>query len=338
MKTSCLHITNGDGAVELIKASSVEGNVLSWRDTMHGGSFPEGLTLDEVSKVRASYFAGDDLDYDKVLNDFLERNKRLKEADQFDQIILWYEHDLLDQLQILQLLDWFHSTNIERHKLSIICIDRFPGIDNFRGLGQLNSGQIASLLKTATPIINEQLELAKEGWAAFRNANPNKLLDFLKQDLDALPFLKEALYRHLQEYPWTSDGLKRSERQLLQLIGNKVSSPSELFQQSMNLESVFFMGDWNVFSHLTTLNHTQTPLITTQTGVPFIHPRELVSNQKAFKEQVILITEVGKQVLDGSINALDILKRDYHLGGVHINSNHSMWMWNDKMQTLELKT
>lgn len=35
MSTSQLHITNGDCAAEIIKASSLGGDVLPWRDPMH---------------------------------------------------------------------------------------------------------------------------------------------------------------------------------------------------------------------------------------------------------------------------------------------------------------
>lgn len=340
MTSSYLHITNGDGAAGQLLASSIEGDVLPWQDTMHDGPFPQGLNLDEVSKIRARYLAGPGFAYEDVVRDFNLRNERIKAADKYDKVILWFEHDLLDQLQILQILDWFYTTEFDIDKLSMICIDRFKGVDNFRGLGQLSPQQISSLIDIDRPLLVNQLKLASQGWAAFRNPDPQELLAFLEEKLDALPFLGASLLRHLEEYPWQRDGLNRSERQILQLVAENVSTPEKLFQESMNCETVFFMGDWNLFSHVATLANAELPLLVTETGNPFIYPRDLlvgslVGDKTAFTAQKLSLTKAGENVLNGSLHARDVLKRDFHLGGVHIQSDDPMWRWNDQLQTLE---
>src|SRR5919206_483284 len=53
-----LHITNGDHAARLIAATGVGGEVLPWRDVLHEGPVPEGLSLDELRPVRAPFIAG----------------------------------------------------------------------------------------------------------------------------------------------------------------------------------------------------------------------------------------------------------------------------------------
>ena len=53
-----LHITNGDVAAERIRGSSLPGEVLPWRDLLHEGPVPAGLSLDEMSRVRARFIAG----------------------------------------------------------------------------------------------------------------------------------------------------------------------------------------------------------------------------------------------------------------------------------------
>ncbi len=332
-----MNITNGDGAAGLLKASAIDGDVLPWRDTMHEGPFPQGLDFDEVSKVRAHYLAGADLIDEDIARDFALRNEHLNAAAQYEKVILWFEHDLLDQLQILQILDWFEGSKFDIGKLSLICIDRFEGIDNFRGLGQLTPAQISTLADIAQPITEEQLKLAKAGWFAFRSSNPLDLLEFLKGDLSALPFLKATLLRHLQEYPWISDGLNRTERQLLTLIARNIDAPRELFFENMAAEEVLFMGDWTTFSHIVNLHTARVPLVTVQSGKAFMHPREIIGSRKDFAEQRLLLTDAGNRVISGALNARDVLDRDYYLGGVHIKSGQAMWMWNDKTNMLELK-
>lgn len=338
MSSTCLHIANGDATAGLLKASSVSGDILPWRDTMHQGPFPHGVDLDQVSKIRAQYFSGSDMPFDDVMRDFSSRNAKLRTAPQYDKIILWFEHDLLDQLQLLQILDWFHSTDFDLEKLSIICVDRFEGIDHFRGLGELDPQQISTLLPTALPVTAQHLTLAREGWKAFRSPDPHDLMSFLNGPLDVLPFLKAALVRHMQEYPWVIDGLTRMERQLLELVGSGVCEPQKLFQQSMMLETVYFMGDWTVFSQVATLCSGKTPLLKTKSSNAFIHPRDITGGLNEIAKQRLQLTDKGRQVLSGEMNAGTVIDRDTYLGGVLIKSDQPMWMWDDQLQICSLNS
>ena len=72
---------------------------------------------------------------------------------------LWFEHDLLDQLQLLQLLDWFAAAPVPSAKLGIVCIGTFPGVEAFRGLGQLRPAQMGTLLHQRAPVTPLQLDL-----------------------------------------------------------------------------------------------------------------------------------------------------------------------------------
>ncbi|MDH3695461.1 MAG: hypothetical protein OER96_12920 [Gammaproteobacteria bacterium] len=99
--TDFLHITNGDSAANILKKSRIVGDVLPWRDPMHHGSFPAGLELDDVSDVRARYLAGDTTEGNtEAMRDIRLRNEHLKAATRYDEVVLWFEYDLLDQLQI----------------------------------------------------------------------------------------------------------------------------------------------------------------------------------------------------------------------------------------------
>ena len=53
-----LHITNGDSAVDVIRRAGLPGEVLPWRDVLHEGPVPPGLSLDELRPIRARFIAG----------------------------------------------------------------------------------------------------------------------------------------------------------------------------------------------------------------------------------------------------------------------------------------
>src|SRR5262245_13769543 len=226
---SRLHITNGDVAANTLKGLYPDDDVLPWRDPMTEGPFPAGLDLGATSEVRAAYLAGPALPHDQVLRDFDLRDRHLAAAERYDDVTLWFEHDLLDQLQLLQLLDWFAAARVPSGRLGVICIGAFPGVEPFRGLGQLGPAQLAPILDARTPVTPRQLELSRSGWAAFRSPDPRDLEKFLQRDLQPFPFMKTALSRHLEEFPATSNGLGRTDRQILEVISEGTRRPGQIF-------------------------------------------------------------------------------------------------------------
>ena len=69
---------------------------------------------------------------------FCLRDQQLKTSSDYDKVIIWFEHDFLDQLQILQVLDWFSNARLKDTALDIIYIDRFPGKQVVRNIEQLD--------------------------------------------------------------------------------------------------------------------------------------------------------------------------------------------------------
>lgn len=143
-----LHITNGDSVVGTFRQVRFPGVYLPWRDVLHDGPVPQTVTLSELSDIRAqalaSFGAGA---YNEIRADFAARDQALESSGKHEEIVLWFEHDLYDQLQLIQLLDWF-SNNGNGGKLSLIQIDSYPGVKPFHGLGQLSGPQLARLFPT----------------------------------------------------------------------------------------------------------------------------------------------------------------------------------------------
>lgn len=335
MKTH-LHITNGDVAADALKQSNIRGDVLPWRDPMVDGPFPTGLDLAATSKVRADYLSGPALPHDQVLRDFRLRDDHLAAAAHYDGVTLWFEHDLLDQLQILQVLDWFADAEISHTQLGIICVDAFPGILPFRGLGQLDPAQIATLIDKRVPVTPAQLELAQAGWAAFRSPDPREIETYLQQDLRVFPFMKAALLRHLQEIPSVSNGLGRTDQQILQLISDGIGRPGRLFAANMDLETNLFLGDWSFFQHIQSFCNVRQPLLRCDPNGEFVSPPELALPGAEFLQQRLSLTENGCQVLAGAVDASMYLDFDYWLGGVHFVRGKPMFRWNAAASKLEL--
>src|SRR5712691_11825056 len=127
-----LHITNGHSVG--IPRTGIPGEVSYWLDVLHEGPVPAGLTLEQLSAVRAQFLA--DTGWGDPRSDFARRDAQLAGWARHEEIVLWFKHDLYDQLQLIQILDWFAARDLDKTKLRLICIGEFPGITRFGGLGE----------------------------------------------------------------------------------------------------------------------------------------------------------------------------------------------------------
>src|SRR5690606_18340230 len=105
-----LIITNGDVAGELLRKSIAKTEVLPWRDVLHDGPVPVTEDHEELSELRADYLADRGWgDHDTLRDNFRARDRGLANNEIFENVSLWFEHDLYDQLQLIQILDWFRE-------------------------------------------------------------------------------------------------------------------------------------------------------------------------------------------------------------------------------------
>lgn len=315
-----LHITNGDSAVERLRAAGLEGELLPWRDVLHDGPVPEGRSFEELRELRVSFLAGRDWSSREALEkEFVERDGRLARFRDHDEVVLWFEHDLYDQLQLLQLLDWFSERPLGRTRLTQVASDAY--------LGMMPADEMRRRYEMRTPVTPEQITLGRQGWAAFRAPDPRVLERFVERgatELAALPFLRAALHRQLQELPDAHSGLSRTERQALEAIATKSRPLGEVYRAAHHdREDAIYLGDLSFLSYLEALSHTDTPLVTFDDGTPV---RDEPDDGAVWRRPVVL-TEAGRAVLAGLRDRVRLIGIDRWLGGVHLLGHEVPWRW-----------
>ena len=297
-----LHVTNGDSAADTIRQTGIVGPVLPWRDVLHEGPVPAGLTLEAMSTVRARF-------HGVALDEFRQRDETLKAGLTKEEIVLWFEADLYDQLQIIQVLDWI-GRQPHRPVVSMICIGEYPGINGFQGIGQLTVAQMAGLFPARRVVSRQQIELAREAWQAFTAPDPALLNRMVLHETAALPFLGEAVLRLLELYPLTTNGLDRSERQVLQVLRPGPMAFSDLFPRAQALEERPFMGDSTLWDRILRIAHGPAPAVT-------------------LDESVLSLTAFGRECLDGTADFIAHNGIDRWIGGVHLTTA-SRWRWDPR--------
>ena len=184
--TQRLNITNGDSAAGTLSEAGVEGKIISWRDVLHEGPVDSSLPLEELSSQRARFIAERRWDdFAHVSGDFAERDRILKHLDYFDEVVLWFEDDLYDQLQLIQLLDFLSRGPAKKKTLTLIQVDGY--------IPPLSAARLKEMDKKRSRVTAEQLDLARRAWKAFGSDDPSAISSLLDEKTSALPYLASAL-------------------------------------------------------------------------------------------------------------------------------------------------
>jgi hypothetical protein len=285
-----LHVTNGDSTAITLRETSLGGDVLPWRDVLNEGP----LLRKGFNAARAAFLSAAGWgDEQELLKGFEDRDTALAAA---GDVVLWFEHDLYDQLQLLQIL-----TLVPGRDAKLINVDRY--------LGPMTAPELEALWPERRAVTDELIELGRAGWDAVTAPDPTAIEALFDRDTSALPFLAAALRRFLEELP-DEQGLSRSERQMLELLAEKPRTPFDLFLASQQREEALFDGDVWFFQRLADLQ----PLV-------------VVDGEAA-------VTDAGREVLAGTADRIELLGIDRWLGGTHLRPDN-LWRWDRKEEKVK---
>ena len=317
-----LHVTNGESAGKTLRRSAVRGDVLPWQDVLNEGPVP-ALAQPELRAVRARFLSECGWGSVNAIRDALAQRDRLLESALRDRrpVVLWFEHDLYDQVQLLQVLANAADLGFDPERVALVNVGSFEGRPDFHGLGELAADELESLWPLRRPVTAELAALGRRSWEALRAPEPGAIEDFLATDSTELPFLASALHRLLEELPDSRNGLSRSERQLLESLADGARTPRRLFVASQEREDAPFDGDAWFWRRLAALGKGVRALVTLEHGAPVPTPPPL-GDARTFAAARFALTGDGREVLDGRADRVALLGIDRWLGGTHLHPDH----------------
>jgi hypothetical protein len=259
---------------------------------------PAGLSLEELSRVRGSYLASRGLGAPiKLLHDLEARDATLRRAATFDEVVLWFEHDLYDQLQILQILTTLADMRLESGAVSIVQSGDY--------LGSMTADELAPLYPKRRTVTKSMFAAARNVWDAFTSEDPRNVETLVRADTPGFPYMRAALSRLCEEFPWTSDGLSRSHRQALLASAQGPGRNDELFRRAQAREEAPFLGDSTFYALLEDLRREPA----------------LVEEE----EGVLVPTVLGRRVLAGDAVPREALRSGRWIGGVDLSTQAVRW-------------
>ena len=322
-RPSLLHITNGESAGNTLRQTALGGAVLPWQDVLHEGPVP-ALPRQKLLRTRARFLAGCGWGRQQALYSSLQRRDRqLLEALRDDvQVVLWFEHDLYDQLQLLDVLALAHT---EQAEPELIVIGSFPGKPSFAGLGELTAGELETLWPSRRRAASAVVDVATSAWAALQAPEPTALTEWATRESEQLPFVAPALRRLLEELPAPADGLSGTERRALQAVAAGARTPPAAFVAAQGLEEAPFIGDAWFYRALSALGQGEMRLLETDAGTALPAPPPLGDSQP-FAQLQLRLTATGEQTLRGEADRVELLGIDRWIGGTHITPDN-IWRW-----------
>jgi hypothetical protein len=229
-----LHVTNGDVVAPVVAAAAGVplADVLPWRDVLHDGPVPAGLDPDALARVRAAHLAARGwADETVALEELRARDARLAAHPADAEVVLWYEQDLSDELQLAQIADRL--------------VDR-PGPASRVVLSHTPRSDVRPLYEQRRTFVPDA-----RPFAALRSPDPRAW-----EEIPVFARLREEL-------PDATTGLSRLEREILDALADGPLDPHTLFVRVAECEQPPWLGDLSLWAVADDLG----PLVAREVGI-----------------------------------------------------------------------
>lgn len=215
--SSQLHITNGDMFTEKLKSLKLDGDIITWREMLCEGKTETNVGSESFWKTRfeflnKNYKVSKSWFIDKTLKEY----RTLCNHKQEDRIVLWFDYDLFDQINMLAVISWL-KTHRPYAEISLVSCDEDENFENLSGLGELADDQLRKLFTNRTLLTQDDIEYADYVWQLYCSDNPIRLENL--KDFSSFQFshLSGAIEAHLLRFPSIRNGLNEVENNVLRL-------------------------------------------------------------------------------------------------------------------------
>ncbi len=322
---STLHIRCGSDLEPLLREAGFAGDYLEYADPLCQGPVlaGDGWLAHRARFVADAYGAFLERDFKEISERLHRANQDLcAAAGRYQRIVLWFEHDSYDQLILARCLARFAET--PPRTLEPIQIDNHPSVTRFIGLGQLPAEAFQPLWDQRQPVSVPCLTAGARIWRLLRATDPTPLADAARGGIPELRFMANAVRRHCREFPWIEDGLSLTERLVLRHLVGRPATTGEIFRDLMQeREPLPWLGDIMLRFILESMKRVDQPVFTGAFDG---------DDQSWFRER-LTITDLGREVLSGTVDFLSLHPPARYLGGVKISGDSRCWRWDERAGT-----
>ncbi len=253
-----LHVLNGDATLNGFEQTGIDGDIMVWREVLSEGPVEENIASGSFWKKRSEWIGktfGDTPDgyEDKVINQLS------KLSGPYEEINLWFEFDLHCQVNMLGVIMMLSKrTDLSAPAVYLICPDSYPGVDDFRGMGELDASQLEDLYDNIRVQLGEpDFFIAAEAWKLYTANNLSAINKWLNETnyWGNLHCLKKAMQAHAKRLEINQNGLNPIEQKLLDIYSSGLHDRVTIYAAFWQTEKIYGMGDMEVDIYLNNLRN-----------------------------------------------------------------------------------
>jgi hypothetical protein len=324
-----LHIRCGSDIRSRLAEAGFVGDFLEYSDALCQGPIVDDASwLDRRADfLAAAYGAGVGRTREQIAEGLARAEADLQAAaSHYDRVVLWFEHDVYDQINLARCLAQFADT--PPPLLEMITLQHYPGAARFIGLGQLPPEALRLLWHQRHIVTQPQVHAGHTAWALLRQPDPRPLAAAIAAGFSQLPYLARALRRHCQELPWTHDGLGLTQRLILQVLAEQPRSIGEVFHALMrDRDPLPFLTDLMLGSIVKDLQRARRPVLSAAFD----------GDQRHWFSERLTLTSLGREVLAGQVDWLSLALQERWVGGVCVHPDRPCWRWDELRGTTILQ-
>lgn len=253
MKTSFLHITNGDSTTQLLNSLKIPGTIITWREMLCEGKTTTDVGSENFWKSRFDFLSKTyQVTKQRFIDLTVKEFRNLCMQKQQEEIVLWFEYDLFCQINMLAILSWLKKHRSDA-QISLVCSGKVEeDTSKYYGLSELTEGQLMKLFQERITLSQDDLEYADYIWQLYCSDSPLKLQSV--QPSPTFIYLEKALQAHLKRFPTIKNGLNEIENQILETVVEKEpKNEKQLIGMLLKNQGFYGFGDLQYESKLVSL-------------------------------------------------------------------------------------
>ena len=242
--SSTLHITNGDRFTQKLKSIKLQGEIITWREMLCEGKTETSVGSESFWKTRFEFL---NKNYKITKSWYVEKTlkeyRSLCSHKQQDQIILWFDYDLYNQVNLLAVLSWLKNHR-KYAEIYLACSGKGDETNTLFRLDELDDNQLIKLYENKVWLTQDDVEYADYVWQLYCSDNPIRLQNLTDFSIYNFDYLWEAIQAHLKRFPSIKNGLNQVENNILTLAAErKLKTKSELITTAITNQGIYGFGE-----------------------------------------------------------------------------------------------
>ena len=241
-----LHILNGDSTASTLKHTTIEGDIIVWREMLCEGLICKEVGSDEFWLKRYAFFKNevgiDKLEYyDKIIKEIV----KLKDISYYEEVVLWFEYDLFCQVNLMALCTYLLENYRKSVTYYLVCTGKEKGKEQLQTLSDYDAESYLKLLEKRVKLSRSKLLFAKQCWEIYVENNPEKLNTFNFSKYSTFPYFQKAINQHLERFP-KANGLNQIQQKILEVIDTGNMNKNQIVNEMLiwqSMKTVYGFGD-----------------------------------------------------------------------------------------------